>query len=106
MGVKVHENVLVVTDHLQREIGQAIYRAAEKVAAEATYMEMKPRTVSGEEPPAEVAAAMHEADIVFLVTYYSASHTGARRRASMAGARIASMPFTTEKDELVYHIFE
>jgi len=106
LGVKPNEHVLVVTDHLQREIGKAIYRAAEDVAAEATYMEMKPRSVSGEEPPAEVAAALREADVGFLVTYYSASHTDARRKASKAGARIASMPFTTESQDLVYHIFE
>jgi leucyl aminopeptidase (aminopeptidase T) len=60
-------------------------------------MEMVPRLSNGEEPPAAVAAAMQEADVVLLVTEKSLSHTRARRKANEQGARIASLPGLTRE---------
>ncbi|MCD6531932.1 aminopeptidase [bacterium] len=92
MGVKPTETVLVVTDHLEREIGQAIYEVARQVAKEALYLEMIPRENHGEEPPEPVAKIMGEVDVVIAPTFRSLSHTDARRAASAKGVRIASMP--------------
>ena len=44
------------------------------------------------EPPAAVAAAMQQADAVFLHTSASLTHSQARIAAQKAGARVISMP--------------
>jgi leucyl aminopeptidase (aminopeptidase T) len=58
---------------------------------------MLPRTRHGEEPPEPVAAIMKTADVVIAPTAFSISHTQARKDASLAGARIATMPMITEE---------
>lgn len=58
MNVKPGENVLIVTDDEKYAIGQALYQAAKLLKAEAMLMTMPAREVSGQEPPAVVAAAM------------------------------------------------
>ncbi|KKM10005.1 leucyl aminopeptidase [Clostridiales bacterium PH28_bin88] len=95
MGVKAGEVVLVVTDILQREVGGALLAVAGELGAEAMLMEMSPRENHGQEPPAAVAAAMREAEVVLMPTTKSLSHTRARWEANRAGARIASMPGIT-----------
>lgn len=47
---------------------------------------------SGTEPPPVVAEKMRDADVVVAITTYSITHTEARKEATKAGARIASMP--------------
>lgn len=64
MNVKPGENVLIVTDDEKYAIGQALYQAAKLLKAEAMLMTMTAREVSGQEPPAVVAAAMKAADVV------------------------------------------
>jgi leucyl aminopeptidase (aminopeptidase T) len=49
------------------------------------------------EPPRTVAEAMAAADVVLGPTVQSLSHTAARKRASEAGARIATLPGVTEE---------
>ena len=49
------------------------------------------------EPPATVAAAMVAADVVLAPTVQSLSHTAARKAASEAGARVATLPGVTEE---------
>jgi len=96
MGVKAGENVLVVTDTGKLEIAPAFAAASNAVGAETSTMIMASRTLSGEEPPRVVAEAMKGADVLFLVTTKSLSHTNARVEATKVGARIASMPGITE----------
>jgi leucyl aminopeptidase (aminopeptidase T) len=95
MGTKPGERVLIVTDTILQELGKIFFDEARKLGAEAMFLEMIPRSSSGEEPPAAVSAAMKEADVVLLATKQSLSHTGARRKANEAGARIASLPGLT-----------
>ena len=57
LNVKAGEQVLIVTDDKKISIGTALYEAAQELGAEALMMTMTPRQVSGEEPPAAVAAA-------------------------------------------------
>jgi leucyl aminopeptidase (aminopeptidase T) len=57
---------------------------------------MTPRKTNGEEPPAEVAALMRSFDVVFCPASKSLTHTDARRAASAAGVRVATLPGVTE----------
>jgi leucyl aminopeptidase (aminopeptidase T) len=56
---------------------------------------MDPRQVDGEEPPATIAAALAASEVFIAPTTRSLSHTQARKRASEAGARGATMPHVT-----------
>jgi leucyl aminopeptidase (aminopeptidase T) len=97
LEVERGERVLVVHDPPTQAIAERLLAAAEAVAADGRPAPIPLGTVNGEEPPAEVAAAMAEADVVIAPTAMSISHTEARRRASDAGTRIATMPGVTEE---------
>ncbi len=96
MGVRLSEAVTVVTDDATRAIGEALSREAGDFGAEPVLAIIRPRRLSGEEPPAPVAALMRESEVLLLPTEASLSHTRARKAASKAGARCASMPGITE----------
>ena len=96
MDVKAGETVLVVTDDEKFQIGQALYQAAKELGADAMLVTMSPREVSGQEPPASIAAAMKSADVVLCPMSTSITHTRAKIEAAKAGARIATMPNITE----------
>ena len=96
LNVKAGEQVLIVTDDKKISIGTALYEAAQELGAEALMMTMTPRQVSGEEPPAAVAAAMKAADVVIAPMATSITHTRAKIEAAKAGARVATMPNITE----------
>jgi leucyl aminopeptidase (aminopeptidase T) len=96
MGARPGERVLVVTDEPLRAIGFALQRAARDLGLDVLLVEMLPRKSNGEEPPPEVADLMKRADIVFCPTSKSLTHTDSRRAASLAGARVGTMPGVTE----------
>ncbi len=97
MGVRAGEQVVIVTDEPMQRIAQALFRATLSLQAEAVLVEMTPRESNGAEPPALVAQLMAQADVVFCPTSRSLTHTGARRAASAAGARVATLPGVTEE---------
>jgi leucyl aminopeptidase (aminopeptidase T) len=97
MGAREGERVLVVTDEPLRPIGLALHRAARDLGLEVLLVEMLPRASNGEEPPAEVAQLMKQADVVLCPTSKSLTHTDSRRAASAAGARVATLPGVTEE---------
>lgn len=97
LGVKAGEVVLVVTDELRRKIGLSIFEAARRAGAEALLVEMIERENHGTEPPAAVAAAMLDADVIIAPTTKSLSHTNARKAATAKGIRAATMPRVTEE---------
>ncbi|UCH77471.1 MAG: aminopeptidase [Candidatus Coatesbacteria bacterium] len=96
MNVRSGEVVAVVTDDLTRAVGEALAHAAHELDAEPVLAVMRPREVNGEEPPAPVAALMRDSALLLLATHFSLSHTRARKAASRAGARAASLPGITE----------
>jgi aminopeptidase len=96
MGAKPGERVLIVTDEPLRPIGYALRQSAEDLGHDVLLVEMLPRSTNGEEPPPEVAALMAKFDVVLCPTSKSLTHTDARRAASAAGARIATLPGVTE----------
>jgi len=97
LDVKAGESVLVITDDEKYPIGNALYEAAKALGADGMLVNMKPRKVSGEEPPAAIAAAMKAADVVIAPMSTSITHTNAKIEAVKAGARIATMPGITEE---------
>lgn len=97
LAVKAGETVLIVTDDSRPEIGRALYEGAQALGAEAMLMQMAPRSVSGEEPPAPVAAAMAVSQVIICPTEKSLTHTNARINAVKNGARLATMPGITQE---------
>jgi leucyl aminopeptidase (aminopeptidase T) len=89
------EEVLVVCNPITEELGALLRINAQGEGGEATLAVISERESHAAEPPAAVAAAMLAADIVIAPTIQSISHTEARRAATEAGARIASMPGVT-----------
>jgi leucyl aminopeptidase (aminopeptidase T) len=65
--------------------------------ADATLAVISERESHAAEPPAPVAAAMAAADVVLAPTIQSLSHTAARKAATEAGVRIATLPGVTEE---------
>ena len=95
--VKPNERVLIVTDTMRdQSVAHALMAAAMSVQAEPVLMVMPTRRSSPQEPPAAVRAAMQAADLAFLYTTYSLTHSSARVAAQQAGARIITMPGVTE----------
>jgi leucyl aminopeptidase (aminopeptidase T) len=96
LAIRPGEETLVVVDRGTRAIGEALRDAAAAAGSDAVLTIMEPRAVDGNEPPRTIAAALAECDVFIAPTTRSISHTVARKRASEAGARGATMPGVTE----------
>jgi aminopeptidase len=97
LGVKAGEDVLVIVDPGTRSIGEALRDEASDLSADAVLAVMDERATDGTEPPRTLAAALAECDVYVAPTTRSLSHTTARKRASDAGARGATMPGVTSE---------
>jgi leucyl aminopeptidase (aminopeptidase T) len=97
LGVAAGEEVLVVCNPATRELAERMRSEAEATGADAVTAMIAERASHAAEPPATVAAAMAAADVVLAPTVQSLSHTAARKAASEAGARIATLPGVTEE---------
>ena len=96
-SVRAGERVLVVTDTMRdQSVAHSLIGAALAADAEGVLVVMPARRRTPQEPPASVVAAMQAADLIFLYTTYSLTHSSARVQAQKAGARIISMPGVTE----------
>jgi leucyl aminopeptidase (aminopeptidase T) len=95
LGVRAGEEVLVVCNPATREMGEGMRGQAEAAGADAVLAVIAERASHAAEPPATVAAAMAGADVVLAPTMQSLSHTAARKAATEAGARIATLPGVT-----------
>jgi leucyl aminopeptidase (aminopeptidase T) len=95
LAVRPGEEVVVVIDAGTREIGEALRDEAANAGGDAVLTAMEARANDGTEPPASVAAALAASDVFIAATTRSLSHTLARKRASEAGARGATMPGVT-----------
>jgi len=96
MALGADETCAVVTDDERLPIGEVLYDVASAVTDDAVLLRYPPGEQHGTEPPAPVAAAMADADVVLAPTTKSLSHTRARKRACDAGARAATLPGITE----------
>lgn len=97
LGITSHETLLIVTDPPLRRLADALAAAARPLAREVLVLEYAVRELNGQEPPDPVPAAMSAVDVVLAVTTRSVTHTAARRAATAAGARVATMPGITEE---------
>jgi leucyl aminopeptidase (aminopeptidase T) len=97
MGVDAGEEVLVICNPVTEEIGALMRIEAQGDGADATLAVISERETHAAEPPRPVAAAMAAADVVLAPTIQSLSHTAARKAASEAGVRIATLPGVTEE---------
>lgn len=97
MGVREGEQVLIVCNPATIGLGERLRGEAGRAGADAVTMLMTERASHAAEPPASVAAAMVAADVVLCPTIQSLSHTAARRIATEAGVRIATLPGVTEE---------
>jgi aminopeptidase len=95
LAVAGGEDVVVVVDRETRDLGDALRGRAASAGADAVLALMDERADNGTEPPPPVAAALAAADVFIAPTSKSLSHTRARKAASDAGARGATMPGVT-----------
>lgn len=97
-AVNPGEDVLVVTDWQVADVAERVAAAAKERDANVTLTSMDPREYDGNEPPATVAAAMNEADVIITPVHRSITHSSAVAEAKENGARIISMvKFTPEQ---------
>jgi leucyl aminopeptidase (aminopeptidase T) len=97
LGVREDESVLVVCNPATIGLAERLRAEVGKLGAEGMTMLMTERAAHGTEPPAAVAAAMRLVDVLLCPTVQSLSHTAARRHATDAGARAATLPGVTEE---------
>jgi leucyl aminopeptidase (aminopeptidase T) len=97
LAVAAGEEVLVVCNSVTEELGALLRIVAQGEGAEATMALIAERDSHAAEPPTAVAAAMLASQVVIAPTIQSLSHTAARKAASEAGVRVASMPGVTEE---------
>jgi len=95
LAVTEGEDVVVIVDPGTRPIGEALRDGASQAGADAVLAIMDAREHHGTEPPRPVAAALAACDVFIAPTSRSLSYTQARRRASDAGARGATLPGVT-----------
>ncbi len=97
LGVREGEDVLVICNPATQRIGERMRDTAQDAGADAVLAVISERGSHAAEPPAPIAAAMAAVDVVLAPTVQSLSHTAARRAATEAGARIATLPGVTEE---------
>jgi len=95
LGVRDGEDVLVVCDATTLELAEALRAEAGAAGADAVLARMDERASHGAEPPPPLAAALAAADAYLAPTAKSLSHTRARKAATDAGARGATLPGVT-----------
>jgi len=96
LAIKEGERILLVTDDGKHAIAKQFLEVAEELGHSAELVTVPIPEVHGIEPPAAVAKKMLAADVIFIVTTKSMSHTLARASATERGARIATMAGVTE----------
>jgi len=97
LGVREGEDVLVVCNPATQGLGERLRAEAEAVGAEGVLSVMAERASHAAEPPAPIAVAMVASDVVLAPTVQSLSHTAARKAATEAGVRAATLPGVTEE---------
>jgi leucyl aminopeptidase (aminopeptidase T) len=96
LAVKPGEEVVVIADSGTRAIGEVLRDEAARSGADAVLAIMDAREADGNEPPRSIAGALQSSDVFIAPTSRSISHTTARKRATDAGVRGATMPGVTE----------
>ncbi len=94
-----NERLLIVTDDLKKDIADAFRQTALGLGITNTSVAvMRVEQHGGQEPPADVAKAMCETDVVLAITSKSISQTMARVKALKSMSRIVNLPDMSVKD--------
>ncbi len=96
LGVAAGEEVLVVADPDRADLGRALHEAVLAAGGDGALVVVAPDARRGTEPPRSVAAALGRADAYLAPCLPSISHTRARKAATEAGVRGATLPGVTE----------
>jgi leucyl aminopeptidase (aminopeptidase T) len=96
LAIKEGEDVLVIVDEATLGIGEALRAEARAAGADAVLAVMDERATDGTDPARPISGALVACDVFIAPTSRSISHTPARKRASDAGIRGATMPGVTE----------
>ncbi len=96
LAIKPGEDVLVIVDDATLPIGEALRAEAREAGADAVLAVMEERATDGTDPARPIAGALLACDVYIAPTTRSISHTPARKRATEAGVRGATMPGVTE----------
>jgi leucyl aminopeptidase (aminopeptidase T) len=97
LGVKEGEEALVICNPVTQDVGERLREEAAQAGADAVLTVITERPSHGAEPPRSVAEAMAAVDVVMAPTVQSLSHTAARKHATDAGVRCATLPGVTEE---------
>ncbi len=97
LNVKKGERVLILTDPSKEGIAEELFKAAMDVKSDAILVKIPTPDADNQEPSAPVARLMRDMDVILITTEVSMTHTTARRKATRAGARIATMPGITHE---------
>lgn len=95
LAVQPGEQVLVVCDPGTLAEGTALFGGAQRATGNAALVVVAPDAARGSEPPRPVAAALAACDVFLAPCLPSLSHTVARKAATDAGARGATLPGVT-----------
>ncbi|HEV2753132.1 MAG TPA: hypothetical protein VGV36_04770 [Solirubrobacteraceae bacterium] len=96
LGVRSGEEVLVVSDPERAALGEALGEAVTTAGGHPVLTVLTPDPRRGTEPPRALAAALAAADAYLAPCLPSLSHTTARKRATEAGVRGATLPGVTD----------
>lgn len=95
VGVRPGDDVLIVIDPERRGIGAGLLEAVQHAGGEGAVAVLPPSATRGTEPTRAVAAALRAADVFLAPCLPSLSHTTARKAATAAGVRGATLPGAT-----------
>jgi len=96
MNLRKNESCLIITDSKLKDIGFSLFKNSLNITKKSKLILIPIPESHGSEPSAEVAEEMLKYDVILMPTTKSLSHTTARKKASLKGARIASMPGITK----------
>lgn len=97
LNVRDDDRFLVVTDTILYDIGKVIFDAGVKRTKDCVILVIEPTGAHSAPLPGFVAEIMKLSTVIVAPTFYSISHTKARRDACKAGARCATMPGITKE---------
>ena len=97
LRVREGEEALIICNPATQRVGERLREEAADAGPDAVLTVISERPSHGAEPPRTVAEAMVAADVLMAPTVQSLSHTAARKRATDAGARCATLPGVTEE---------
>ncbi len=97
LGLKKTEKLLIITDQNKLSIAWALFDASLELEANVQLIRIPVPPSHGSEPPEPLPEYMLKFDAIIAPTTMSISHTDARRIASKADVRIATMPDILEE---------